>query len=132
MFELGFHVDEANKRIVLHAANSLKYNIFPLSNTVIYSNYGSKVVLVMPIYAMVSNLGTICTLLPAIHKLTRNNYTSNIRTKSAALKANPEKFRIAFTNIFMSQTLAKSEAYLVQVFKKCVTVSFVLSQQRNQ
>ena len=96
MFELDSHVYEAYERIVLHAANSLKYNIFPLSNTVIYSNYGSKVVLVMPIYAMVSNLGTICTLLPAIHNLTGSNYTSKIRTKSAALKANPEKFLTDF------------------------------------
>ena len=30
MFQLDSHVDEADERIVLHVANSLKYNIQPI------------------------------------------------------------------------------------------------------
>ena len=71
---------------------------------------------------MASNLGTICTLLPAIHNLTGSNYTSKIRIKSAALKANPEKFLTDFCHYIhepkCSETFSKLEAYLVQVFKK--------------
>ena len=71
---------------------------------------------------MASIIDTICSLLPAIHNLTRSDYTSKIRTKSAALKANPVNFLTGFGHYIhepkCSETLTNSEAYLSQVFKK--------------
>ena len=74
---------------------------------------------------MAAKLGSLCSVLPAVHHLTGSDYTSKVGTKSAALKANPEHFLSEFGRYIhepkLSDSLSKAEAYLVQVLKKGTT-----------
>ena len=76
------------------------------------------------LYILFHRLGRqLCTVLPALHSLTGWDITSKVRTKKAALKAEPEKFLKFLKSFGRSSTLCqptlhKAEHFLVKVVKR--------------
>ena len=77
----------------------------------------------IPLHTLAEKIGhDMCQVLPALHTLTGCDTTSKVGTKAAALKAKPLVYLKDFgKNLNNANTsLAKTEEYLVQVFKNGV------------
>jgi len=71
------------------------------------------------VLALAAQMGeNLCQVLPAVHVLTRCDYTSKIGTKHAALMTNPEHYLEDFGTKIDESTIDKAEEYLTQILKK--------------
>ena len=75
----------------------------------------------IPLHTLAQKIGPLCDVLPAVHTLSGCDTTSKFGTKAAALTADPVSFLQGFgvnpNDPCIDETMAKAEAYLVQVLK---------------
>ena len=75
----------------------------------------------LPVHTLATNIGPLCSVLPALHALSGCDTTSKVGTKAAALKANPTEYLLGFGKSAHPENLEsnymKAEQYLIQVLK---------------
>ena len=81
----------------------------------------------IPIHRLANAMGAeFCSILPALHALTGNDYTSKVGAKRSAMDSNPEKYLDGFGVIVNPDSLdlkvSSAEEYLVQVLKRGTTL----------
>ena len=75
----------------------------------------------LPVHTLADKIGSLCSVLPAVHALTGCDTTSKFGTKPAGLKVNPSKYLMEFakssSHINIEVLYVQAEEYLIQVLK---------------